>query len=533
MLVKGLAQDSFTRPNMLSKFPRMRMKKQFTFNLSTDGDNTECVDIRTKPVHKSHCQQLASFQVASSNFEEDSDMVFSSCTNVNDTDSAINISHQCTPSFDSGFRSNNVTLSFSPEHPCSEISQDNSNISLTVTIPISPDSLSSFHKPNVMQTDTVSESITVSNEEETIDDLESFSDCTPYNDSPFQNNPQDEKMEDSDPVFSAGSSCNNSDPMNMSSESCFMFPYSKDITISGFNSQFSDFSQSSDSIVESGTFDQMLIDTKEDVKMDFNSADSLPNCDIFSVLEPAFLDINAPLLGGYSNEKIVHSTPRATLLRREKVDFLSLLGAESAHPQIVKCIFSYLKPRDLTAVAVVSKTWKKILEEDSTAYRHAQSYLEHRQKNKEKLLRPSALLCEAAFFLQTKKIPKAPLASRTNLREIQNIDLTSCITPIPPTSPPVSPSKRRFYQFFKAGRNLENGKSLSPCPRCSLPSQVDNNTSVGQCTREGCQYCFCTKCKCESHSSGSCPVTLLSSQHSRKRLGAICSKQSKKNLRRL
>ena len=69
--------------------------------------------------------------------------------------------------------------------------------------------------------------------------------------------------------------------------------------------------------------------------------------------------------------------------RREKVDFLLYFGVERTCPEIVEQVFSYLEPRDLTSVAVVSKSWNRILQEDKVAYRRAQRYLEARQKNKE------------------------------------------------------------------------------------------------------------------------------------------------------
>jgi hypothetical protein len=71
------------------------------------------------------------------------------------------------------------------------------------------------------------------------------------------------------------------------------------------------------------------------------------------------------------------------LIGREKVDFLSLLGEESDHSIIVKAILSYLEPVDLTAVAVVSKTWNRVCTADYDARRRISCYVENKQKNKE------------------------------------------------------------------------------------------------------------------------------------------------------
>ena len=68
---------------------------------------------------------------------------------------------------------------------------------------------------------------------------------------------------------------------------------------------------------------------------------------------------------------------------QDKVDFLSLLGKENDYRIIVKGILSYLDPVDLTAVALVSKTWNRICTSDSDASRRIHCYVEHKQKNKE------------------------------------------------------------------------------------------------------------------------------------------------------
>ena len=86
--------------------------------------------------------------------------------------------------------------------------------------------------------------------------------------------------------------------------------------------------------------------------------------------------------------------------------------------------------------------------------------------------------------------------------------------------------------WFQAGQKLENGKTLAPCPRCSLPSQIDGVSNVGQCTHKTCQYLFCCICHCESHNGSSCPYLMPFSQF-KKRSSSMCSKESKKNLRRL
>jgi len=68
---------------------------------------------------------------------------------------------------------------------------------------------------------------------------------------------------------------------------------------------------------------------------------------------------------------------------QEKVDFFSLLGKENDYSIIVKGILSYLEPVDLTAVALVSKTWNRICTSDTDASRRIHCYVEHKRRNKE------------------------------------------------------------------------------------------------------------------------------------------------------
>lgn len=68
---------------------------------------------------------------------------------------------------------------------------------------------------------------------------------------------------------------------------------------------------------------------------------------------------------------------------REKVDFLYVLSAKSDHHVILEVILSYLEPSDLTAVAMVSKTWNRVCKSDSRTRRRLHRYLERKRRNKE------------------------------------------------------------------------------------------------------------------------------------------------------
>lgn len=90
-----------------------------------------------------------------------------------------------------------------------------------------------------------------------------------------------------------------------------------------------------------------------------------------------FTQSSMPFSLKYSSQQLPHSNGQ------EKVDFLSLLGQKNDYSIIVKGILGYLEPVDLTAVALVSKTWNRICTSDSDASRRIHCYVQHKRRNKE------------------------------------------------------------------------------------------------------------------------------------------------------
>ena len=90
-----------------------------------------------------------------------------------------------------------------------------------------------------------------------------------------------------------------------------------------------------------------------------------------------FIPSSMPFCQNYSSQELPCSNGQ------EKVDFISLLGEKNDYSIIVKGILSYLEPVDLTAVALVSKTWNRICTSDTDASRRIHCYVEHKRINKE------------------------------------------------------------------------------------------------------------------------------------------------------
>lgn len=148
---------------------------------------------------------------------------------------------------------------------------------------------------------------------------------------------------------------------------------------------------------------------------------------------------------------------RATLdyTGREKVDFLSLLGEESNHLNLVSKILSYLGSPDLCAVSMVSTAWRRICENDFCANGRRMSYILRKQNIKENLrMKTTTMMKKTKREEDIQTSPKSRHYVRKGfLVDVQNL-LYVPAQPRPPNSPPVSPSKVKFHSFVKVSRSI-------------------------------------------------------------------------------
>ncbi|XP_053985225.1 uncharacterized protein LOC128879788 isoform X1 [Hylaeus volcanicus] len=213
---------------------------------------------------------------------------------------------------------------------------------------------------------------------------------------------------------------------------------------------------------------------------------------------------------------------------RETVDILALLGDKSNHWRIVSKIFSYLGPQDLCSVSMVSKTWRRLCNNDFRANTRRLTHVILRQNAKENL----KLIKKSKMEGDLQSSPRSRYARKGFLLEVQNL-LQEPRNQRQPTSPPVSPSKVKFHSFVKASRTLAPWEYLLSCPNCSFPCHVDHEKNVGTCSRQGCLMEFCTSCSSRPH-TGPCRTPLLATPTKRNNKRAVIgSRQSKRNLRRL
>lgn len=206
----------------------------------------------------------------------------------------------------------------------------------------------------------------------------------------------------------------------------------------------------------------------------------------------------------------------------EYVDILSeLFGRGLRH--LLKVILTQLSDMDLVNVSKVTKTWKKILEDDKGIL---QLYNKAIQRVAEKSIKvsPHASTREYVMF-------------RTALASVQKsaVQLPSpkdSRTKLANPGDQKSSSYSRHNEFSEVAKTLKKNESLKACIRCNSPAKYDCYLQRATCRREGCGFDYCTKCLCNYHTTKDCSngKSLKASY----KMGPLPgTKRSKNNLRRL
>lgn len=134
-------------------------------------------------------------------------------------------------------------------------------------------------------------------------------------------------------------------------------------------------------------------------------------------------------------------------VKKDKVDFLSLLGEVSNHWNVVSMILSYLDCQDLCAISMVSVSWRRICRNDACANRRRMNYILRKQNIKENFMIATKVKHEEGIQLSPKS-RKGCYVRKGCLSNVQNV-LHVPLQTKPPNSPPVSPSKIKFHSYVK------------------------------------------------------------------------------------
>lgn len=162
---------------------------------------------------------------------------------------------------------------------------------------------------------------------------------------------------------------------------------------------------------------------------------------------------------GLSELRGISSGATLSYARKERVDFLSLLGKESNHWNVVSKILSYLGCQDLCTISMVSTTWRRMCRNDACANRRRINYILRKQNAKENLTIAKKVKHEEDIQTSPKG-RKGYQVRKGYLSNVQNV-LHVPLQSKQPNSPPVSPSKVKFHSFVKVSRSIST--QISRC----------------------------------------------------------------------
>ncbi|XP_060943718.1 F-box only protein 5 [Limanda limanda] len=220
---------------------------------------------------------------------------------------------------------------------------------------------------------------------------------------------------------------------------------------------------------------------------------------------------------------------------REYVDMFANLLSRNMR-SILSDILALLDDMDLISCKRVSRTWRRIIGEDTSAtnrclqaeesLRESMSSLGH---NDSGLTRDIGVSRVVLSCIQTRANSTVSSSSSSTSSRVHRR-----ITPPQKGSTPHSQGTR-FTEFTKAARSLKQHESLRCCKRCGSPATHSPEMQRATCTRLNCLFDFCTCCQETFHGSTPCRTVESRSHSFTSRATPVLpgSARSKRNVRRL
>uniref|UniRef100_A0A3B3ZG44 ZBR-type domain-containing protein n=1 Tax=Periophthalmus magnuspinnatus TaxID=409849 RepID=A0A3B3ZG44_9GOBI len=208
----------------------------------------------------------------------------------------------------------------------------------------------------------------------------------------------------------------------------------------------------------------------------------------------------------------------------DHIDMFSGLLSRNMRCILVQ-ILALLGDMDLISCRKVSRTWRKIINEDSKALKRcqkAEKESEFSRRLASGLTRDvgvSRVVLSSMQRVATSSSSPAPLQNRNKENASS---LKTC-----------TPNYTRFNQYVEAASTLKQHESLRPCKRCGSPATHSHEAQRATCIRPNCQFDFCTCCREAFHGSTPCRVIQPRPHVSKSSTLLPGSARSKRNVRRL
>ncbi|XP_069568380.1 F-box only protein 5 [Brachyistius frenatus] len=191
----------------------------------------------------------------------------------------------------------------------------------------------------------------------------------------------------------------------------------------------------------------------------------------------------------------------------EYVDiFTSLLSRNMRH--ILTNVLALLGDMDLISCKKVSRTWKKIICEDTAALKRCQraeralkesrSSLRQRGCGLTRDVATSRVVLSSMQTLASTKTPSSSSSSSSTPSCRSNRKASSQKGSTP------NSQRTRFKDYVQAASSLKQHESLRSCKRCGSPATHSAEIQRARCTRLDCLFDFCTLCQESFHNSTPC-----------------------------
>ncbi|XP_026165238.1 F-box only protein 5 [Mastacembelus armatus] len=225
----------------------------------------------------------------------------------------------------------------------------------------------------------------------------------------------------------------------------------------------------------------------------------------------------------------------------EYVDIFTSLLCRNMR-RVLTNILALLGDMDLISCKKVSRTWRKIICDDTAALsrcqraeealRESRSSERHRDCGLTRDVAVSRVVLSCMQTLASSNTYSAPSSSSSSSTASCRVSRRTA-TPQKGSMP--NEQCTRFKQYVQAASNLKQHESLHPCRRCGSPATHSTEAQRAMCTRSNCLFDFCTRCKEAFHGSTPCRTVQQRSHFSASEKAPIIagSARSKRNVRRL
>ncbi|XP_060727324.1 F-box only protein 5 [Tachysurus vachellii] len=207
---------------------------------------------------------------------------------------------------------------------------------------------------------------------------------------------------------------------------------------------------------------------------------------------------------------------------RDYVDILSgLLKKDMKH--ILTRILGLLGDCDLISCTKVSKTWRKILHQDTKVVqrcRAAEQMLRDSGRSTGSLSRDFGL--SRVVFSCLQSVASSTPGHKATKKSNSQTDESRTST---------KPS--RFTEFHEATKSLKRHEALRSCRLCGSPARYDAAMKRAVCLRASCAFDFCSLCQSAFHGSTQCQRGIIKASPHCQSVPLAGSTRSKRSIRRL